>query len=216
MENSSTKNLGGRPLEFCIETALDAATGVFASKGFEAASLNDLCTAMGINRPSLYLHFGNKEALYLKSVERFSRMNAQHLESCLSDPSARAGVERRLREGVMMFTNPHGPGVCFVTQGPLKSGEASAETREELARQRGAVALTLRARFDKAVTDGELPPGTNTESLANYYAVLAQGLALQAQHGGEQAALLDVLAVAMTAWPARGLSQTFSEAAIIS
>ncbi len=201
MENTSTKNLGGRPIEFCIESALDAATGVFASKGFEAASLNDLCNAMGINRPSLYLHFGNKETLYVKSVERFSRMNAQHLESCLSDPSARAGLERRLREGVMMFTNPRGPGVCIITQGPLKSGETSAETTAELARHRGAFALALRARFDRAVTDGELPSGTNTESLANFYAVLAQGMALQAQHGGEQEALLGVLDVAMTAWP---------------
>lgn len=203
MGNSSIKNLGGRPLGFCIETALVAATGVFASKGFEAASMNDLCTAMGINRPSLYLHFGNKEALYLKAFERFSRMSAQLLESCLSAPSARAGVERLLREGVMMSTDPHGPGVCFITQAPLKSGEVSAEALGELARRRATVALTLRARFDKAVMVGELPPSTNTESLANYYAVLMQGLALQALHGGEQAALLDVLAVAMAAWPAR-------------
>ncbi|MNY63634.1 hypothetical protein D3C86_2006200 [compost metagenome] len=102
-----------------------------------------------------------------------------------------------------MSTDPHGPGVCFITQTPLKSGEVSAEALGELARRRATVALTLRARFDKAVMVGELPPSTNTESLANYYAVLMQGLALQAQHGGEQAALLDVLAVAMAAWPAR-------------
>jgi AcrR family transcriptional regulator len=202
MDISSKKNLGGRPLEFCLETALDAATGVFASKGFDAASLDDLCSAMGINRPSLYLHFGNKEALYLKSLERYSRMTAQDLETCLSDPSARAGIERRLHEVVMMSTDPHGPGVCFTTQGPLKSRAASAATREELGRWRGATALRLRARFDKAVMDGELSPGTNTESLANYYMVLMQGLAAQAQHGSERAALLNVLDVAMAAWPA--------------
>ncbi|MBB1592947.1 TetR/AcrR family transcriptional regulator [Achromobacter sp. UMC46] len=202
MANLSAKNLGGRPVEFCLETALEAATSVFASKGFEAASLNDLCSAMGINRPSLYLHFGNKEALYLKAAERFSRMSAQLLEACLSDPSARAGTERLLREGVMMSTDPHGPGVCFITQSPLTSSEASAETREELERRRNTVAVMLRARFDKAVMDGDVPAGTNTESLANFYAILMQGLALQALHGGKREALLDVVAVSMTAWPA--------------
>lgn len=197
----SKKKAGGRPKEFCLETALEAATSVFASKGFEAASLNDLCEAMGINRPSLYLHFGNKEALYLKTVERFYRRSSEFLETCLADPSARAGTERLLRESVLLSTDPYGPRVCFITQGPLRSGDVSPGTQDELARRRNTVAITLRNRFEMALIDGELPAGTSTESLADFYAVLLQGLALQGWHGGRRETLLDVLNVAMNAWP---------------
>ncbi len=44
---------------------------VFWKHGFEGASLNDLTEAMGINPPSLYAAFGDKEHLFLEAVERY-------------------------------------------------------------------------------------------------------------------------------------------------
>src|SRR3984957_21258566 len=61
----------GRPREFDREAALQAAMLAFWRKGFAAASMNDLCDAMGIRSPSLYAAFGSKEALYLEAIERY-------------------------------------------------------------------------------------------------------------------------------------------------
>src|SRR5262245_46430670 len=61
----------GRPREFDPEKALDAALEVFWSKGYEGASLPDLTEAMGINRPSLYAAFGNKEELFRTVISRY-------------------------------------------------------------------------------------------------------------------------------------------------
>jgi AcrR family transcriptional regulator len=43
---------------------------VFWRKGYEGASLSDLTEAMGINPPSLYAAFGNKEGLFRAVLER--------------------------------------------------------------------------------------------------------------------------------------------------
>jgi AcrR family transcriptional regulator len=62
----------GRPRSFDIEKALDQALQVFWHKGYEGTSLSDLTEAMGINRPSLYAAFGNKEALFRKALDRYA------------------------------------------------------------------------------------------------------------------------------------------------
>ena len=62
----------GRPRAFDLETALDRALQVFWRKGYEGTSLSDLTKAMGINRPSLYAAFGNKEALFRKALDRYA------------------------------------------------------------------------------------------------------------------------------------------------
>ena len=71
--NENNRNLGrGRPRVFDADAALDAALAVFWRHGYEGASLTDLTAAMGINRPSLYAAFGNKESLFRRVMDRYA------------------------------------------------------------------------------------------------------------------------------------------------
>src|SRR5450755_342863 len=87
----------GRPREFDIEEALDRALRVFWRKGYEGASLPDLTAAMGINRPSLYAAFGNKEELFRKALDRYTEGTGSVWREALSRPSARAAAEALLQ-----------------------------------------------------------------------------------------------------------------------
>ena len=49
---------------------LDVGRGVFASRGYEATSLDDVAHKAGITKPIIYEHFGAKEGLYAAIVER--------------------------------------------------------------------------------------------------------------------------------------------------
>lgn len=203
MPKTPSGNPRGRPRAFCEEQALDAAMRVFSEKGYEAASLSDLTSAMGINRFSMYATFGNKEALFVKAMDRFTGGVTSHLDATLAEGTARDSIERMLLESVSVFTAAEGPGLCFVTQAPLTAPEVSEATKQFVAQKRGVVELGLRKRLDRAFQEGELPVDVSTTSLARFYAVMIQGIALQAHHGGTRDELLAVVDVAMAKWPSK-------------
>ncbi|WP_404360774.1 TetR/AcrR family transcriptional regulator [Methylotuvimicrobium sp. KM1] len=64
----------GRPREFEIEQAIDAAMRYFWKMGYEAASLQGLLTAMGISRSSFYQAFGSKHDLFELCVKHYRDM----------------------------------------------------------------------------------------------------------------------------------------------
>ncbi|MCW2583522.1 MAG: hypothetical protein JWQ53_2312 [Klenkia sp.] len=55
-----------RPRGFDEAGAVRAAAGVFAARGYPGTSVEDLVSALGIHRGSLYAAFGSKRALYLR------------------------------------------------------------------------------------------------------------------------------------------------------
>src|SRR5437899_12052969 len=89
----------GRPRSFDVDQALDRALKVFWQMGYEGASLLDLTRAMGINRPSLYAAFGNKQALFRKAMDRYQQGPAGFVREAIAEPTARRVVGRLLRGG---------------------------------------------------------------------------------------------------------------------
>jgi AcrR family transcriptional regulator len=191
----------GRPRAFDIDEALDRAMKVFWQKGYEGASLPDLTKAMGINRPSLYAAFGNKEALFRKAIDRYVAGPACHVKEALKEPTARQVVERLLYGSIDLITDSRNPCGCFMVQSALACGDTSDAIRQELVKRRAASEAALRERFERAVSEGDLPPGSDPADLARYVATLMHGMAVQAAGGTARDELLRVAVMAIRAWP---------------
>src|SRR5438309_9989401 len=100
----------GRPREFDREAALEQAIDVFWRHGYEAASISDLTAAMGINPPSLYAAFGDKERLFLEAASRYEASQGDSCPYC-EEPTARGAFEKLLRymaEELTSTTHPRG------------------------------------------------------------------------------------------------------------
>ena len=141
----------GRPRAFDVEKALDQALSVFWEKGYEGASLPDLTEAMGINRPSLYAAFGNKEKLFRKALDRYEAGHTAFVGDALAQPTARKVVEHLFSGGIELVTGPRNPRGCLAVQAALVCGDAAETVRAELAARRKAVEIALRKRFQREV-----------------------------------------------------------------
>jgi AcrR family transcriptional regulator len=192
----------GRPRAFDIDRALDRALRVFWRKGYEGASLPDLTQAMGINRPSLYAAFGNKEALFRKAIDRYVDGPGCHVRQALEESTARAVVERLLGGTIDVVTDRRNPRGCFMVQSALACGDTADSVRRELAKRRAAGEAALRQRFVRAIVEGDLPSHINPADLARYFVTVMHGMAVQAAGGASRANLRKVAALALRVWPA--------------
>ncbi len=177
----------GRPRGFDPETALESAMQVFWKKGYEGTSLADLTEAMGINRPSLYATFGNKEELFVKVLDRYSSGPAAYGLKALKEPTARRVIETLLRTSVDKLSDPATPRGCMAVQSVLCGSEASANVREAARCRRTGMEAKMRERFDQARQEGDLPASVDPQDLARYVAMLLNGLSVQASNGASQA-----------------------------
>ena len=97
---------GGRPRAFDTDAALDRALDVFWRQGYEGTALSDLTAAMGINRPSLYAAFGNKEDLFRKVLDRYVGGPGAYAADALNLSRARDVVERLVYGAIDLTAGP--------------------------------------------------------------------------------------------------------------
>src|SRR5438876_531594 len=187
----------GRPREFDLDQALDAALKVFWRKGYEGASLPDLTKAMRINRPSLYAAFGNKETLFRKALDRYAEGPAAYVRQALQEPTAYAVAQRLLDGAVELLTDPRNPRGCLLVQGALACGKATESVRRELSARRTAGEAAVRQRFERALAEGDLPAAANPADLARYLITVIRGMAVQAAGGVSHAELRRVADLAL-------------------
>jgi AcrR family transcriptional regulator len=76
----------GRPRTFDTDEALQTAQNAFFELGYEGASLSILTKAMGINSPSLYRAFGDKEQLFIAVLNRYYTPRFELTKSILFEP----------------------------------------------------------------------------------------------------------------------------------
>jgi AcrR family transcriptional regulator len=190
----------GRPRSFDRAAALDAAMAVFWDKGFEGTSIADLTEAMGINPPSLYAAFGDKESLFLEAAERYQQTRS---EGCpyTEEATARGSIERLLTfmaHDLSSSTHPRG---CLMVMAAATAGSSSPKMQKALADRRALAKRRLKERIEEGLERGDVPPGTDAAALADFYATVIAGMSLQARDGASRKILLATVERAMMVFP---------------
>ncbi|MEV4802442.1 TetR/AcrR family transcriptional regulator [Nonomuraea sp. NPDC049421] len=185
---------------FDRDEALESALRTFWQHGYEATSVATLTTAMGINPPSLYAAFGDKRRLFEEAVQRYQETYGAFATRALTEePTARAAVERVLRDAAGEYSRAGHPHGCMIISAAVNC--ESAEVVELLRGLREATKAAIKQRIDDDVSAGRLPPGTDADGLATFYAAIIQGMSTQARDGASLRELLAVADRAMAAWP---------------
>ena len=176
------KRSRGRPRGFITEEVLERVRGVFLAKGFTGASLDELSAAAGLNRPSLYAAFGDKEQLYIATLRFYGTRSIAGLDAILG---GKGTIQQRLAKvysaAIDLYTAPpHRPGCMIVGTAAVES-----PTYPKIA----AAAAELLAGIEKSLERGfaasDLPATPSPAARARMAGAIMYAIAIRARLGAK-------------------------------
>jgi AcrR family transcriptional regulator len=177
----------GRKKSFSESEALVAAMQVFWAKGYVGASLSDLTKSMGINKPSIYSAFGNKEALFIQTTQLYIENSEQKHAKFLSEQNAPLAqrIKNHMASIVLTQCESGHPKGCYLVlcQSEVVGGTIPAAASKVLNNARVDGQKKLTDFFSNDVESIELGLNKNAEEHALCIMATLRGTATMARAG---------------------------------
>lgn len=140
---------------------IEAAGEVFADKGFQAATVREICQLAGANVAAVNYYFGDKRKLYIEAVKRAHRWRME--QATLPEWSADTPAETRLAGWIHTF-------ILRIRSGPGDTWHTRLMMRELMHPDDACAAVvqdSIRPQFEilNAILRQLLPPDTSEEKL---------------------------------------------------
>lgn len=180
--------LRGRPRSFCPDTVMAAVRETFWRRGYDATTMDEIATATGLHKPSLYGAFGDKRAIYVRALNQYIDEMREAFGAAFARPGLFASLEAFADDAIDLYLREGGGG-CFMmsTAVPIAGGD------EEIGRivrdAMDALDTALVRRFRKAIEAGELPADADAEALASIVVANHYDLSARARAGYSRTAL---------------------------
>lgn len=193
-DTETEKRKRGRPRQFEPDAVLDRVRQVFTAMGYDGASLDDLAAAAGLNRPSLYGAFGDKEQLYIKALQQVgARSNARLGEVLARNEPIEERMTAVYRAAIAAYSAPPLHAGCMI----VNTAATAATTNPAIAEAARALRAETESLFERAfagcVARRELPGAPAPSARAKLATAMLDTLAVRARLG-ESAASLEAFA----------------------
>ncbi|MET8509054.1 TetR/AcrR family transcriptional regulator [Streptomyces sp. NPDC004787] len=186
---------------FDPDAALETVVRLFWQRGVASTGVQDVVTATGVNRSSLYATFGDKQALYRAALLRYTELHSRPAFRNLAEDDRGLPAVAAFFDGLIAArcSGPYAGWGCLIANAHAGAGAADTdpEVRSLLDAHHEWLRAALEAALRGAAERGQLAPGVDPASAAGVLALLAYGVNLRSRAGADAAALTDSVRAAL-------------------
>ena len=188
----------GRPKLYDEDSALLAAGAVFWTQGYSGTSLDDLSEAMGMNRPSIYRAFGDKQAIYRKALEQFcAQLEQGFANTMLAHSDIRHGLTVFYVEALKVYTGGPDARGCMVMCTAPAVAISHPEVRADLLAIVQQLDQKFADRIETAIAHGQIAHVDDVSVLSQIVQAVLHSLAIRSRAGQSKASLKKMASVAV-------------------
>jgi TetR/AcrR family transcriptional repressor of nem operon len=161
-----------RPRTFDPDDVMKTALDIFWRNGFHGTSLDDITAATGLAKPSLYAAFGDKNALFLKIIDRYHDVVLQRSERLItSGPSAREAIQAWMESFLPHCSGAKGNRGCLSINTAMDGALEQAELRKSVKRFNTTLEklVVTRLEADRAQFPKDFDPAAAARAIMAMY-----------------------------------------------
>lgn len=181
--NAETRRRG-RPRAYDPDTALQRARDVFWRTGYAGTSLDEISAATGMNRPSLRAAFGDKHAIYVRTLIAYWDSKAITLREALNGPTLERALMRAYEMALATyFSGGGGARGCFVVGTAISEAVGDPEIRRIVTAGFKMLDDSFEAVLRSARARGELNEDADLRALALLASATMHSMSVRARAG---------------------------------
>ena len=172
-----------RPRSFDEAIVLERARDLFWERGYTATSIGDLEEALGVSRSTLYASFGDKRALYDRTLAAYQHDNLTRLTELLANTNdLRATLTQLFTDAATVAAScPSGSRGCYIVNATTEMANTCPHALNFVADNRERFVAILVSGLEAAQKTGQLSAKADAAELANYLFVCYNGLQVAVQ-----------------------------------
>jgi TetR/AcrR family transcriptional regulator, transcriptional repressor for nem operon len=190
---------------FDPDAALATVVRLFWRQGVASTGIQDVVTATGLNRSSLYATFGGKQELYRAALRRYVEQWSQPAFRSLAEDGRGLPAVAEFFGGLIAVrcSGEYARWGCMVANAHAGAEHTDPDVRALLDRHHQKLRDAMHTALTAAGAQGQLAPGTDPGAAADVLALLAYGVNLRSRAGADAQALEATVATALDALGAR-------------
>lgn len=184
---------------FDPDATLETVVRLFWRQGVASTGIQDVVTATGLNRSSLYGTFGGKQELYLAALHRYLEQRSQPMFRRLAEDERGLPAVSEFFGGLIdaRCSGEYARWGCMVSNAHAGAENSEPDVRAVLDQHHQELRDALYAALVTAEHQGQLAPGAEAGASADLLALLAYGVNLRSRAGADAATLQKTVTAAL-------------------
>lgn len=160
---------------------------LFWEKGYAATSISDLTTIMGIQRPSLYATFGDKEKLFEAALRKYTNLHATLIRTKLQSTTSVKEAFRNLFEELIEeeYKNKVSKG-CFCINTIVELAPHDEKIEIHTREHEMYLSVIFQETLLKGIKSGEIESNQDVKALAQTLVVALIGITVLLKYHPER------------------------------
>ncbi len=184
--------------KFDKEKVLEAASSVFQNNGYNGASIDELLTATGLSRSSLYDTFTDKHNLYIQSLEFYKNKNSAQIKNINNNNNnGLEKIETLFNRVVSHLKNNPNDNGCLLVNAAAEMSKQCFKTAQVICNDK----IEIQSIFNEWITDAQkeklIPNVKAVESYSQFLYNALCGLRVLSQSGASEKELYNVVKITL-------------------